>query len=279
MNVRYAKLGRVCLSIDKFAEEFIKFAEAGVETITVGANDPILMKYKDQIFKIIQKRYGQDLNMQIIPFLGALKFIPDELFHKLLGNIDRVVLTIDRKTDSILAISGVKKHHGQDRVQLFALKPLEKGSLLGQAKATIAASDQQIEHIFSGNYFMESSLDLFEKIHRMYALYKKGHPDSKANLYIYPAYVSAMVLPGRKIRITDDGVIYEKMVHRAGTIAKKILVGSVPVISNINGYDTIEEASQHAKYQGKILQGNHGDIKVMDFDPNLWKVKEFSLFG
>jgi len=254
---------------DKFLAKITKEASQ-VETVTVGSKDPILMQYKDQIFKIIQKRYGQELGMQVIPFLGALKFIPDELFHKLLGKIDQVVLTIDRKTDTVLAISGIRKGYDHNRVQLFALKPMEKGMALSQAKAAKRAADQQIELLFSGNNYIELSVDLFEKVRRMYQLYKKSNPEG-VDLYIYPAWAAARIMPGRNMRITEDGVIYEKRVHRAGTTAKKILIGSVPTLVGIKGYSSIEEASKEAKHIGKILQGRYGGgIKVKDFNPELW---------
>jgi len=256
-------------NVAKLANSFIKKLASNVETITVDAHDPLLMKYKDQIFKIIQKRYGQELGMQIIPFLGALKFIPDELFHKLLGKISQVVITIDRDTDTVLAISGIKQGHNNNRVQMFALKPME-GMKLSQVKAAKQAVDQQIERLFSGKNYMEFSLDLFEKAQKMYALYKKNHPDG-VSMYIYPAWVAARVLPRRRIHITDNGVIYEKKVHRAGATAKKILIGSVPVLAGVTGYPTIEEASQNAKYVGKMLRGRYGgEITVTEFNPDLW---------
>ena len=260
---------RILKMADNFAAQIVKTA-ANVETVTVGAKDPILMKYKDQIFKIIQKRYGQELGMQIIPFLGALKFIPDELFHKLLGRIDQVLLTIDRDTDTVLAISGIRRGYDHNRVQLFALKPVEKGMALSQAKATKRAADQQIETLFSGNNYIELSMDLFTKVHRMYQLYKKSHPEG-VSMYIYPAWAAARLMPGRRMHVTENGVIYEKKVHRANTIAQKILIGSTPVLAGVKGYSNIEEASQNARYAGKLLRGDYGGtIKVNDFDPELW---------
>lgn len=70
--------------------------------------------------------------------------------------------------------------------------------------------------------------------------------------------------------VNENGITYEKKVHRADTVGHKVFISNVPEIHGVKGHETIDEVVSDTKYNGKLISSNGYDIKVHDFDSKLW---------
>lgn len=247
-----------------------KFAKAITKTIEINlgshVSDEILNKFGYQIKEILKYRYSKELN-----------FVPEHIFDLPIVDLaDKLGITSmnisimeDSETgeESVVAVSGIS----YDRVKFFALK--EYSDKMSQAKTLMNVSFEQIEAIFGRpeEVYMEVTMDLFDRIESIYRIYKRRHGEEGLKIYVYPAEASALAIPRRKIKIDADGVVYEKRVVGADTFAKKILIGNKPVLKGVQGAETIEQASEFAKYKDKFISGDYdGTIRVMTFNPLFW---------
>jgi hypothetical protein len=249
------------LNISSALYKLEKQAAEGVETIRVKVNDPIVDKYHDQIKAILKQRYVKELGYARI--LDYFDFIDFDKF-----GIDEFILSIDTAEDKVIAVSGVDDKF---RVKLLALSRSDKA--VGNVKKNTKALFGQFEALFGGKEsYAEVTTDLFDKISRIYKLYRKSKDYTGAKIYIFPAEAAASLIPNRNMLVRDDGVVYQKRVVRAGTFANKVLIGNSLDFYGLKGYSTYEEASANAKYKGKLIKGTHwGSIEELYFDPELWK--------
>lgn len=235
----------------------IKYAN-NVITKEISKYSPEMEEYKDQILKIVEDRYVKELNYS--PGYGTIEeFLPETL-----------ILSINKDTNEVLAVSGMNHNYGANRVQMFSMKPTEG---MGSAKIMQSALFKQLEDIFSKpNSFGETSFKLFEQFMRMYNFYVKMNKGEKPfELYIFPASEAVKLIPRRKVKVSDDGVIYQKRVVGAGIFTEKLVIGNSPNINGAKGYPSYEEASSNAEHKGQLIEGKGGGyVKVHDFNPAFW---------
>lgn len=221
-----------------------------------------LENYKEQIKELLLDRYQKELNF--IPGDGSLD--ADYVIEEMLP--EKIIISINSETDEVLSVSGFNTGYGANRMKVFAGKPTS----LANARMMKSAMFQQLEESFKKpQTFSEMSYDLFEKFEKLYNYYIKVNEGRKPfDLYYLPAESAAMLIPGRNMKVKENGVVYEKMVHGASTIADKITISNSPNINGAIGYPTFEEASAAAKYKNKFIRGARGWIKEMEFNPMFW---------
>lgn len=247
-------------AIEKLKELLTKQASSNIETITIDKSDPRLIEYKDQIFEIIKKRYADQLGM--FKWMLALKFMPPEFIQKL--KFDKITLTIDKNTNTVLAVSGINERDFMSRVRMFAMP---EGL---NAKSSLEAIKQQIDNLFKNKSYAELTVDLFDRLYKIVKLIKKMNPDFNQQIYIYPAYTAALVMPHRKMLVNENGISYEKKVHRADTVGHKVFISNVPEIYGVKGSENFDDLIPNTKYNGKLISSNGYDIKIHDFNSELW---------
>lgn len=246
--------------IKKISERYYSLCSYAAQVITkeVGKYSPEMEKYKDQISKLLIERYQKELKYTPVGLTDT-----SDIIDKLIP--ERLFISINPDTDEVLSVSGVNANYGANRAKMFASKPIE----LENMRMMRSAIFQQLEEVFKQpNTFTEISYTLFEQFERMYRNYTVVNKGKKPfDLYYLPAESVAKIIPHRKMLVSEDGVMYRKFVHGAGSWVRKITISNSPNINGAIGYPTFEEASQAAQYKNKFIRGKHGKVEVLDYTP------------
>jgi hypothetical protein len=225
-----------------------KFAEI-IET-TIQNIDP---EHKTQILEMLYERYINELG-----FGAKMVSSPKDLENNLFLIPPDTKLTYTFSGNKVTGVNLMLN----DRLKGFGLaKDLGPHEFMEAGK-------EHLEYILTKDTWMEVSEDLFRKIWRIYKTISKKN-ELPRELLVYPAWVSALMMPKRKILVHNDGVMYEKRVVQADTFTNKVIIGTVLLFGQGGTYQ--EASSQGSEYSGKLIVGTHsGHIKVLDFDPELW---------
>ena len=190
----------------KFANIFYKLA-ISIRTQSFDIDDPNILKYKDEIIDILRSRYVDELGYNVDKFNNLYT-----MDLSILG-IDKVNLSIDSESDRVVGVSAIDQ---KGRVKFVAFN---KPKTLYDSKSQLLSSFDHIRELFGKNkIYAEVTVDLYDKITRLYNLYKKRNKDDDlTKIYIYPAESAAVIIPKRFLLVSDDGVKYQKRVVGANT--------------------------------------------------------------
>lgn len=223
-----------------------------MKTLRLNKNELLNSPHQEDIKKLLSDRY-----------LKELKYKPDVELDLSILPFETLIITLD-EDDHVVSLSGIDK----DRIRLFAARESKNLSDVKKHQNTLIQTFQ------TPNLYAELTWELYQKLLRVHQSIVKSSGQAPFQLYHYPAASAARILPRRKLKVSEDGVSYEKTVKGAGVIAKKILIGNAPEVKNQIGYLSYEEAMQAASHQNQLISADYnGSIKVFNFDPEMWTLQ------